>query len=541
VKRRLRLALVVLLLAGAVLVVWLASRSHEPVHQGLKLSEWASRLEFNFQYTMAYDYTLEQRLQAEEAIWTIGTNAMPFHITRIKKEESASMRKLRRQLARSPASRLADYLPADDKSDISAAIQIIGARAMPWLGELESIATNSSREVSRSAAGAISAIRCEEAASVLGRFLNTTNAPEPRTIYAGLSDLGWRSRAMVPQIMQGLRDTNYVRKWWAAWALDSISVAPEAVIPALTERLNDTNKYVRGAVIDALASFGNTAIDALPTIDAGPAATGIDPERLATAKSKLQQQIRNGAVIRGSVHQKRIALVFTGHEFAEGGTNILDALAQRKLKASFFVTGVFLARADFQGLIARIKREGHLLGPHSDQHLLYCSWEDSSKTLVERHEFRRDFYNNLRRIAPAEFSQKSFPEPDPSLGSSYFLPPYEHYNRDIADWTRELGRTLINFTPGTRSNADYTGEADKNFVSSQAIFDSIVKKEREDPHGLNGFILLLHLGAGPGRQDKFHHRFGELLDYLSGKGYQFVRVDELLETKEINETNSANP
>ena len=91
--------------------------------------------------------------------------------------------------------------------------------------------------------------------------------------------------------------------------------------------------------------------------------------------------------------------------------------------------------------------------------------------------------------------------------------------------------TLINFTPGTRANADYTGEADKNFVSSQAIFDSIVKREREDPHGLNGFILLLHLGSGPGRADKFHARFGELLDYLGGKGYQFVRVDELLEPK----------
>ena len=45
---------------------------------------------------------------------------------------------------------------------------------------------------------------------------------------------------------------------------------------------------------------------------------------------------------------------------------------------------------------------------------------------------------------------------------------------------------------------------------------------------MNGFILLLHVGSGPGRHDKFHDRFGELLDYLDSKGYQFVRVDELL-------------
>ena len=87
------------------------------------------------------------------------------------------------------------------------------------------------------------------------------------------------------------------------------------------------------------------------------------------------------------------------------------------------------------------------------------------------------------------------------------------------DWAKDLGLTVVNFTPGTRSNADYTGEADKNFVSSKAIFDSIVAKEQQDPNGLNGFILLLHIGSGPGRADKFHARFGELLDYLAGKGY----------------------
>ena len=91
-----------------------------------------------------------------------------------------------------------------------------------------------------------------------------------------------------------------------------------------------------------------------------------------------------------------------------------------------------------------------------------------------------------------------------------------------------MGLTVVNYTPGTRSHADYTGEADRNFVSSKVIFDSILRKEQQDPHGLNGFILLVHIGAGPRRTDKFAARFGELLDTLAGKGYEFVRVDELL-------------
>jgi len=50
----------------------------------------------------------------------------------------------------------------------------------------------------------------------------------------------------------------------------------------------------------------------------------------------------------------------------------------------------------------------------------------------------------------------------------------------------------------------------------------------EDPHGLNGFILLLHVGAGPRRADKFHQQFEALVHALAERGYRFVRIDELL-------------
>ena len=62
-----------------------------------------------------------------------------------------------------------------------------------------------------------------------------------------------------------------------------------------------------------------------------------------------------------------------------------------------------------------------------------------------------------------------------------------------------MGMTLVNLSPGTRSATDYTSEKDPNFVSSQAILDSILRCESEGPAGLNGFVLLLHLGAGPER------------------------------------------
>jgi peptidoglycan/xylan/chitin deacetylase (PgdA/CDA1 family) len=237
---------------------------------------------------------------------------------------------------------------------------------------------------------------------------------------------------------------------------------------------------------------------------------------------RLDIQMREGGIIRGPTASRRLAIVFTGHNYAEGGEVILKELARHKAKASFFFTGDFLTNADFEPLVRRIVREGHYLGPHSDKHLLYCPWEGPKTTLITHAEFQADLESNLRKIERLGVKRARI---------RYFLPPYEHYNQQIVDWARAMSLALVNLTPGTRSSADYTGEADRNFVSSQAIYDSIIRKEQQDPNGLNGFILLLHIGSGPGRADKFHARFGELLDNLAGKGYQFVRVDELLGAK----------
>jgi endoglucanase len=230
----------------------------------------------------------------------------------------------------------------------------------------------------------------------------------------------------------------------------------------------------------------------------------------------------DGGIVRGPSDTPKLALVFTGDTFAEGANTVLDQLQKHRAKASFFLTGDFLANTNFRAATRRIVREGHYLGPHSDKHLLYCSWEGPKRTLISHQQFQEDLQANLRKIEGAGFREN---------GVHYFLPPYEHYNSEIVRWAKELGLTLINYTPGTRSNADYTGETEKNFVSSEEIFQSIVEKEKADPKGLNGFILLLHIGVGAGRQDKFAPRFGELLDFLQAHGYAMVRVDSLLERK----------
>ena len=112
--------------------------------------------------------------------------------------------------------------------------------------------------------------------------------------------------------------------------------------------------------------------------------------------------------------------------------------------------------------------------------------------------------------------------------TKYFLPPYEWYNDTIAAWTKEIGLQLINYTPGTKSTADYTYPGLKNYRGSETIYNSIIDHEKKSSSGLNGFILLLHIGTDPKRTDKFYKKLPGLIKHLKAKGYRFQPVDQLL-------------
>jgi endoglucanase len=239
---------------------------------------------------------------------------------------------------------------------------------------------------------------------------------------------------------------------------------------------------------------------------------------------KIQAKEKNtidaqGAIVRGDLSKRQIALVFTGDQFADGGEIIREVLYKNKVHASFFLTGNFYKTSAFKPIIVQLKADGNYMGPHSDKHLLYADWTKRDSLLVTKKEFIYDLQKNYKRMA--KFGIKKADAP-------YFLPPYEWYNRSIASWTKEIGLQLVNFSPGTRSAADYTYPEMAGYRSSEEIYNSIFQYETKDPNGLNGFILLMHIGTDQRRVDKLYNRLDTLMNELQRKGYTFVRIDQLL-------------
>ena len=171
-------------------------------------------------------------------------------------------------------------------------------------------------------------------------------------------------------------------------------------------------------------------------------------------------------------------------------------------------------------MIRKLKNNGHYLGPHSDKHLLYADWTKRDSLLISKEDFKKDLLENFQKMGKFNIYKKDVP---------YFIPPYEWYNKATVSWAKEIGLQLFNFSPGTRSNADYTYPAmGKSYKSSDEIYQSILEYEKNNEHGLNGFILLIHIGTDPRRTDKFYLKLDQLLTDLKNKNYSFLRINDLL-------------
>lgn len=229
----------------------------------------------------------------------------------------------------------------------------------------------------------------------------------------------------------------------------------------------------------------------------------------------------HGAVIRGSRKYKKISLVFTGHEFADGYNTVRQVLKKHGIQGSFFLTGDFYRNPQFASMINSLKKDGHYLGGHSDKHLLYCDWNNRDSLLVTKDQFIRDLKQNYAAMEKMGIGAKDAP---------WFLPPYEWYNDSVSSWCSQYGLKMVNFTPGTSSNQDWTyPELNDKYLGSEQIFERIMAFENDQKDGLNGFILLTHFGTDPRRNDKFYNKLDSLLTVLEEKGYSFVRLNDLLD------------
>jgi peptidoglycan/xylan/chitin deacetylase (PgdA/CDA1 family) len=113
--------------------------------------------------------------------------------------------------------------------------------------------------------------------------------------------------------------------------------------------------------------------------------------------------------------------------------------------------------------------------------------------------------------------------------------PYGEHNRTICIWGQRAGFLHIGWGQGRtwRRNLDSNdwtpNEDSAGYHTPQEVYDKIIDRAKEPAGGINGGIILMHLGTVRLQKEKqVHIVLGRLIDTLRSLGYRCVTVSELL-------------
>lgn len=202
----------------------------------------------------------------------------------------------------------------------------------------------------------------------------------------------------------------------------------------------------------------------------------------------------NGGIYVGDKDNKNVYLTFDcGYENGFT-TKILDVLKDKKVNATFFVTGHYLDSAS--DLVLRMVRDGHVVANHSNLH------KDITK--ISNEEIKKEIsdletkYNNLTGVKITKF----------------FRPPAGTFDKRSLEVVNSLGYKSLFWSV---SYKDWNHQNSAEYAVGEVI---------NNIH--NGAIILLHAVSSANAL-----ALGKIIDNLESRGYTITSTLDLL-----NDSNS---
>ena len=182
--------------------------------------------------------------------------------------------------------------------------------------------------------------------------------------------------------------------------------------------------------------------------------------------------------------KQKIALTFDDGPHPSGTPVLLDGLAERNVKVTFFVIGENAVK--YPKLLTREAEEGHIIGNHTYSHV------DLTKMSQEAAECELEKTNAAIEAVTGKKTE-------------YMRPPYGAWEKEMEEKTGMMA-VLWNVDP-----------LDWNTDNETEIVNKVVTETEEND------IILLHdcyLSSAKAAL--------RIIDIMQAKGYEFVTVDELL-------------
>lgn len=257
---RRHLLITIVALTGVSMIAFMvgSSRSKEPAHQRNSLSEWLQRLD---------DPSLESEQVVGEAIWKMGTNALPLLVSKLRSSgRDSKFRSIVRtvvgqQRFLNVRVRSASERDGTRRYQVERAFRLLGKEAGPSAPALVTLLKQGDFDESDAAARALAAIG-EPALLQLVQNLESQPPGSSRVrILRTIGQFGQRGAIAVSVLLSFLDDSDRSTRCMAAKSLGRIRAEPEVVVPALVALLQDERCIYEA--VEALGEYGPEANAAL--------------------------------------------------------------------------------------------------------------------------------------------------------------------------------------------------------------------------------------------------------------------------------------
>lgn len=221
-----------------------------------------------------------------------------------------------------------------------------------------------------------------------------------------------------------------------------------------------------------------------------------EAERLSRIPNLTEEGKENIKNVYHSETTKRAFLTFDDGP-STNTKNILDLLAQRNIKATFFVLGTQVER--MPETVKRIYEEGHYIANHGYSHV-YSSIYSSPEAVL-------DEFNKCNQVVANAIQV-------PEYNSHLFRFPGGYYGGKYAEIKKQANEIL---KQNNIAHVDWnalTGDSEKQNPTKEYLMNNLQKTTQ----GKNSIVILMHDSQA---KKVTVETLPEVIDYLQQQGYEF--------------------